>query len=273
MALADGTFFYPTRKDYDSPDNYDLVYEDVWIPSSEGARLHGWFFPAANPANPAGTIVHCHGNAGNITAHFKFAAWLPARGWNLLCFDYRGYGRSTGRPTRAGVIDDVHAAIDYARMRSDVDADRLAVFGQSLGGSVAIVALAQRDHAVAGLCVEGPFASYREEARFVTRRVWYLWGASPLISRYLVSDDLSAIDYVNHLPPMPKLFICGDQDHIVDYRQTVALYERASDPKKLWLIPNSGHTEAVTGEIEGGRQRVTDFFKACVARTSRAEAR
>ena len=262
MAIADGAFYYPTSKEYDQPENYDLRYEDVTFPSTDGVMLHGWFFPA--PA-AVGTVVHCHGNAGNITAHFGFVGWLPSCGWNVLCFDYRGFGRSTGKITRRGTIDDAVAAIHYTQGRNDVDPQKICVLGQSIGGAVAIVALGRTHPRVAGLCVEGAFSSYRTEARFVTRRTWYLWGASRFISRYLISDDLSPIDHVCHLPTVPKLFICVTGDTIADYRQTVALHEAAGSPKDLWVIEGSGHTEATTGEIEGGRERVVGFFNSCVA--------
>ena len=257
MALADGAFYYPTTKEYDRPEEYGLRFEDVTLPSTDGVTLHGWFFSAPSAV---GTVVHCHGNAGNISAHFGFVSWLPTVGWNVLCFDYRGFGRSTGKPTRRGTVDDAAAAIAYARTREDVDPHRIFLLGQSIGGAIAVVVAARCDHDLAGLCVEGAFASYRSEARFVTRRTWYLWAVSSLISRYLISDLLAPIDYVAALPTIPKLFICGNADPIVDYRQTVELYQAAPDPKDLWLIESSGHTEALTGEIDGGRERVLRFL-------------
>jgi len=261
MAWADGTFYCPTNIEYDRPENYDLKYEPVTIASTDDCKLAGWFFPAENPV---GTVLHCHGNAGNITAHFKFCAWLPARGWNVLCFDYRGYGQSIGKADRQGTIDDACAALEYIRRRPDVDAHRICVFGQSLGGAVVIVALARMQLDIAGLCIDGAFSSYRQEARFVARHTWYLAGGAPLIARWLISDDLSPIACVDRLGNYPKLFICGDRDRIVDYRQTVELFNRATEPKDLWIIPDSDHTEAATGQIEGGRERILQFLQRCV---------
>jgi hypothetical protein len=261
MALADGTFFRPTSKVYDKPELYGIYPEDVLIPSCDGVALHGWLFHADRPV---GTIVHCHGNAGNITAHFRFIHWLPPCGWNVLCFDYRGYGRSTGRITRKGMIDDTAAAIDYALNRPDIDRLKVAVFGQSIGASAAIVAIAREQFPLAGVVFDGPFSSYRREARFVTRQVWYLWSVSGLIARYLITDDHSAIDSVADLPYVPKLFICGTDDHIVETQQTIDLHDAADDPKELWVIEGSRHTEAVMGDIPGGRERVLEFFNGCV---------
>jgi alpha-beta hydrolase superfamily lysophospholipase len=129
MSFADKAFYYPTSKHYDHPLDYDLAFEDVFFPSSEGVTLHGWFFPVTDAV---GTVLHAHGNAGNISGHFPFVGWLPARGWNVLCFDYRGYGRSTGRITRPGMVDDVRAAASYVHGRADVASNRVVLFGQSI---------------------------------------------------------------------------------------------------------------------------------------------
>ncbi len=261
MALADGSFFRPTSKVYDKPDLYGIYPEDVLIPSRDGVALHGWLFHADRPV---GTIVHCHGNAGNITAHFRFIHWLPACGWNVLCFDYRGYGRSTGRITRDGLINDTAAGIDYALNHPDIDRLRVAVLGQSIGASAAIVAIAREQFPLAGLVLDGPFSSYRREAHFVTQQVWYLRLVSRWIAKCLISDDHSAIDSVADLPYVPKLFICGTDDHIVEAQQTIDLHEAAPDPKDLWVIQDSRHTEAITGEIPGGQKRVLEFLNGCV---------
>lgn len=269
MAWADSTFFHPNSKHYDVPREYGLRCEDSWIPSG-GETLHGWFFPAEG-ASPLGTVLHCHGNAANITAHFHFVAWLPEAGWNVLCFDYRGYGRSTGRMTRAGGVEDCLAALAHLRTREDVDAERIVLFGQSLGGTLAIVALTRPEAPpVAGLCIDGAFSSYRREAREVCRRSLLLRPWAGLIARHLVSDELSPSDFAERLPAIPKLFICGIADSIVDYRQTMELCERASEPKELWVLDGAEHTEVVTSRWPGGRERVLDFLNRCVGATAAA---
>ncbi|HUU85716.1 MAG TPA: alpha/beta hydrolase [Phycisphaerae bacterium] len=262
MARGDRFFHFPTHKLYDRPEEHGLVYESVFFDSRDGVRLHAWFFPAVGdvrepsltrPTDPGsatvrrrakGTVVHCHGNAGNITGHYRFVAWLPKRGWNVLCFDYRGYGESQGRATRQGTLLDTHAAIDYVRTRDEVDPSRIVLFGQSLGGVVGIVAAAQRDD-LAALAVEGAFAGYQQEALFVCRNTWWLWGAAGLVSRWFVASGCDAIDYIDRIGSIPKLFMCGTEDGIVDYRQTLALHQRACDPKELWVLDGNGHTEAL----------------------------
>jgi len=93
-----GLFYQPDRKIYDTPDRHGLKYEEVSFQSKDGTGLSGWFVPAVG--KPKGTVIHFHGNAQNMTAHFGFVSWLPEQGFNLFVFDYRGYGKSAGKPDR-----------------------------------------------------------------------------------------------------------------------------------------------------------------------------
>ena len=136
MARGDGFFHYPTQVIYDWPEEYGLRYESVFFNSCDGLQLHGWFFPAASPAQ--GTLVHCHGNAGNVTGHYRFVAWLPRRGWNALCFDYRGYGRSEGTPTVEGAILDATAARAKLCELAAIKDSEMLLMGESLGGAIII---------------------------------------------------------------------------------------------------------------------------------------
>jgi fermentation-respiration switch protein FrsA (DUF1100 family) len=268
MARGDRFFHYPTRTVYDRPEEHGLIHEDMFFTNGDGHRLHGWFFPAVGTAR--GTLVHCHGNAGNVTGHYRFVAWLPERGWNVFCFDYRGFGRSEGRPTREGTAADTHAAIDAVKQRSDVNADRIVLLGQSLGGAVAIIVASDRDD-LAGLAVEGAYASHRAEARFICRRTWWLWGVSALVPRVFVAAGHDPIDYVHRIGPIPKMFICGTGDGIVDYRQTVALHDAAGEPKELWILEDGGHTGALIDDEPDAenstvtkRDRFYRFLDRCV---------
>ncbi len=266
---GDRWFYHPSRKVYGHPAEFDLTYESVFFdgeagrPSADGqgARLHGWFFPAETTAK--GTVIHCHGNAGNITGHFQFVAWMPSYGWNVLCFDYQGYGRSRGRPSRPGTITDACAAIDYARSRDDVDDSRLVLFGQSLGGAIGITAAAGRDD-LRGVAVEGAFSDYRREARFVCRQSLILWGLAPLVGGVLVEPGYEPIDRVSAIAPTPTFFITGTDDRICDPAQTLALHAAAGEPKSLWVIEGGRHTSALTETECEGPRRLDAFFTDCV---------
>ncbi|MCH8966145.1 MAG: alpha/beta hydrolase [Planctomycetes bacterium] len=256
---GDRWFYHPTQHEYGHPDEFNLAFESVFF-SSMNRRLHGWFFPAVGRAK--GTIIHCHGNGGNITGHFKHIAWMPALGWNVLTFDYQGFGRSEGRPTRAGTLADTNAAIDFARMHANVNPNRLLLFGQSLGGAVAIVA-ASCQPGLCGVAIEGAFSSYQAAAHFVCKQTWLLWGLAP-ISRMLVGPGYDPIDHVARIAPTPILFITGTADRVCDHRQTIELHDAAREPKSLWVIQEGGHTTALTDTNGEGQRRLDAFFTGCL---------
>ena len=119
-------FYYPDNKVYGTPAEHGLKFEEVTFHSKDGTKLSGWFVPAKG--DPKGTVIHFHGNAQNMTAHFDFVSWLPSEGFNLFVFDYRGYGKSAGKPNRKGVYEDSLAAVDYVRSRQGVDKNRILIF-------------------------------------------------------------------------------------------------------------------------------------------------
>ena len=95
-------FFYPDSAHYTTPAQFGLPAEDVWLQAPDGSKLHAWFLPARGA--PKATVLHLHGNAANIGNHLPLVAWLPAAGYQVLLLDYRGFGRSQGRPSLDGVV-------------------------------------------------------------------------------------------------------------------------------------------------------------------------
>jgi uncharacterized protein len=261
MFTFDRFFYYPDQAIYGSPEDHGFTYESVVFPGENGLRLHGWFFPAVGRAQ--GTVVHFHGNAGNITGHFEAVAWLPAAGWNVFCFDYRGYGRSQGTVTRAGTVSDGHAAIDYVRSRQDVDGDHIVVFGQSLGGAVGIVVAAEQPE-IRGLAAEGAFGSYQRMARHVCRHQWYTWGIAGIISDWMISLGYDAEDYIGRISPRPVYLFHGTADDIVPYEMSNHLFSVAGDPKEIWLAEGLGHTDSLFELPNVARPRLTCFFDRCL---------
>jgi len=263
MALCDSWFYYPTSKIYDEPSNWHLRAEDIWIDVNASVRLHGWMLPAAEPVRAL--VVHCHGNAGNITGHFGLVAWMPQAGIDVLCFDYRGYGRSSGKPSRAGTVEDALAA---TRRGLELAARRglpVVLFGQSIGGAVAAVVAAQEPR-VSGVVLDGAFSSYRREAAWVCRQaIWPmpLWW---IAGKWLVSAGYDAIDAVADISPRPLLIMHGKADRIVDWRQSVELYEAAREPKELWLIDHCDHCEVWQVRPEAAQQRFLAFVERSAGR-------
>lgn len=258
---CDSFFYYPNQKVYDAPKQYGLAHESVHFESGDGTKLHGWFFPAEGPGRAKGTVLHLHGNAGNITGHFHHVAWLPARGYHVLCFDYRGYGKSEGRITRAGSMMDACAALDYLLQREDVDNERIVAFGQSLGGAIGIVLTAQRRE-ILGIATDGAFDSYQRIAAWHIRRnplmfvlAWWV----PL----MMSKDHQPIDHIARIAPRPVLLMHGTDDEVVDPAMATRLYEAAGEPKELWLAEDMDHYGAMQEMSEVAHAKLLAFFGTC----------
>lgn len=257
-----GSMFYqPDRKVYDTPDRHGLKYEEVSFQSKDGTRLSGWFIPAVG--TPAGTVIHFHGNAQNMTAHFGFVSWLPEQGFNLFVFDYRGYGKSAGSSDRRGVYEDSLAALDYIAARPGIDRNRLFVLGQSLGGANAIAAVGSRPPGgIRAVVIESAFSSYRDIVRDKIADIPLLSLLRTPLSFLLIGNGFSPDAAVAAISPTPLLIIHGTGDRVVPYSQGKRLFELAREPKQLWTIEGGDHTGAFEDPGSEYRQRLVAFFKA-----------
>ncbi|MEX1048961.1 MAG: alpha/beta fold hydrolase [Akkermansiaceae bacterium] len=237
-------FYFPTRDEPATPATWGLKYESVDFKSPDGTPLHGWFIPAKDPQPAKGTVVFSHGNSGSIGYHLGFVAWLAESRFNVMIYDYRGFGKSGGTVDRRGMIDDVKAAFTYVRQRDDVDPDRLVSFGHSLGGAQSITALAEAPvKGLRAIVVDGAFASYQAMARVIGGQL----GAS------LVSDELSPKDFVAKISPVPLLVIHGARDEVVPVAQGRQLFEAAGEPKTLFEVETGRH--GTTLSDDGGAYR------------------
>ena len=237
--LLDRYFVYfPEREIVMTPGNVGLQYEDVFISASDGARLHGWFVPGESDL----TLLWFHGNAGNISRRVENITLLHERlGANIFIFDYRGYGRSEGSPSEAGIYLDAEAAIEYLRSRQDVEDDKLVLFGRSLGGAVAIEMAAR--HSVCAMIVESTFTSVKAMARSAYPILSALFPVGAVLhSKY---DSLSRIKDVRN----PLIVMHGDQDEIVPFEMGQELYDAANEPKRFYAIEGAGHNDTY---IAGG---------------------
>lgn len=250
--------FHPQREHVLRPDQIGLDYRDVEFTAADGVRLHGWFLPAQGER--VASLLFLHGNAENISTHIASVAWLPAAGVDVLLFDYRGYGRSAGEPSLDGLHLDFAAALAALRAQPEVDQDRIVIFGQSLGGALAITALADSpEHdQVQALIVEGAFTSYRGLAREKLGDVWLTWPLQAPLS-LTIDDRYRPIDAIAELAPLPVLVIQGEADIVVPAHHGRDLYAAAGDPKMLWLLPEVGHIQAFASTEP--RRRLLDYFR------------
>jgi fermentation-respiration switch protein FrsA (DUF1100 family) len=249
-------FYYPNRTLYVDPDKVGLHPDLVQYPSLNGKKLTALFFKTDR--KPKGTIVHFHGNYGNVSSHFPLALFLLKQGFDVLAFDYEGYGASEGQPSPQNLVDDGIASVRYAQAHLRNSATGVAVFGQSLGGSTAIVVTA-KEPLVKAAVIEAAFASHAEMARAALGRHVITWPLYPIAPLFM-NHSLDAIRYVALISPRPVFFIHGDEDEIVPVRMSKELFERAKEPKKLWIVPGAGHLEPRKKAGAEYEKTVGDFF-------------
>ncbi len=144
---------------------------------------------------------------------------------------------------------DVRAAMDYLFTELPIDRDRVVVYGQSLGGSLAITASPQSEYfsRVRGVIVEGAFTSYRLVAREALSKWWLTWAFQWPLS-FTISDNYRPIDVISKISPKPLLIIQGADDKVIEPHHSQDLFEAAQQPKQRWVVENAGHNNALAGE-------------------------
>jgi fermentation-respiration switch protein FrsA (DUF1100 family) len=236
-------FLQPDRHLYLKPEQVGAKYETIDFRSVDGTKLCGLWFPA-RPGPGKGVVLQFHGNGQNETSHFLYVYWLALEGWDVMAFDYRGYGASEGTKSISGSVADGAAALAFARGRA---AGRpLVVIGQSLGGALALAAL-DRDggSGVRALALDSTFASYEDVAEQKLSLLWFTWPLQWPLSRLLISDRFAPERLIARRARIPLLMLHAPDDPVVPYAQGRRLYELAPGPKEFWDVPGSGHTEAL----------------------------
>lgn len=224
--FIESMIFFPDNVMMYHPSDYGLDFEDIWFESVDGVRLHGWMIPAASPE---GLMLFCHGNAGNISYRLDNISRLNGVNISVFIFDYRGYGRSRGRISEAGLYTDTEAAYRVARDYANLHHLKLVIFGRSLGG-VAAVHVASANEC-SGVIIESTFTNLEAMAR--------THFPMPLVDG-LLKNRFNSLSKILHVKA-PLLFCHGDNDMIVPYRYGLELYQAAPEPKEFLTIEGAGH--------------------------------
>ena len=235
------------------PHAFGLKVQDVWFEAKDGVKLHGWWIPHPSAR---GTILYCHGNTGSIAHRIGVFRHLQRMRVNLLAFDYRGYGRSGGTPSEAGLFRDVRAAHDHLVGALGRQPNEILLFGHSLGGAVAVDGALHRP--IAGLVVQSSFTHIRDAAKAMF----------PTLPLHLAATrEFRSIDKVGRIAA-PKLFIHGDCDESVPVELGEKLFAAASDPKELFIVRRAGHNDV---HRYGGLRylhRLSRFRSSCLKQSS-----
>lgn len=226
--------WFPGPAPTSTPGDHGLPFDDLSITTADGVALHAWRLRAENPR---GAVVFCHGNAGNIEVRLERGRALLDMGFDVLLFDYRGYGGSAGQPSEEGTYLDAEAAW-LALSGLGFTPDRIVVFGESLGGAVAIE-LARR-RAVGVVVVEDTFSSLADMAATL-----YRW----LPVRWILRIRYDSIAKVGALC-VPLLVIHSREDELVPFVQGRRLFDAAVEPKRFLetVGPHNGGGFAVRAD-------------------------
>lgn len=231
--IENALLYYPSKYPQGNWQPRDLDVEDAWFTAADGTRLHGWYVASAQPR---ATILIAHGNAGNLSDRTEMLRWLHRLRTTSLIFDYRGYGRSDGRPTEMGILADARAARAWLGDRTGQQERQLVLLGESLGGGV-MVDLAAHDGA-RGLILENTFTSLVDVAAY-----HFPW--VPI--RRLMRSRLDSLSKIRRYHG-PLLQRHGDADTIVPFDLAQRLFAAANEPKQLVIEHGRDHNDPPSPE-------------------------
>ncbi len=230
--------FFPDKKQYPVQDaikqietRFHVRFRDVQISSDNGKVLNAWYFKQAKPTC---TVLFLHGNAGNIAHRLPITIYLANLGCSVLLLDYQGYGKSQGSPDFGNATNDAVAGFDYLVNTEQCQANKIVVFGESVGSGVACQLLKRRQPG--GVVLQSSFFSLFKTIK--DRLPWY-WLYPPFMTEESLFDS-AAVLRGKH----PTLLILhGNKDDSMPVENSRELARVASEPKTLVELPHSGHNE------------------------------
>jgi alpha-beta hydrolase superfamily lysophospholipase len=238
--------YYPGRDVMLTPSAAGLSHEEVTLATADGEALGAWYVPAARGGPPARTLLVFHGNAGNIGDRVDAVRAFHELGFNVLIFDYRGFGRSTGRPTEKGTYQDALAAWGYLTRERGEPPQNVILFGRSLGGAVA--AWLAEQVRPGGLVLEGTMTSAPDMA--VTMFPY-------LPVRWLCRFRYDALARMGRIR-CSVLIAHSRADEIIPFRHGRRLFEAAREPKQFVELHQDHNATEV--ELEPHYRRALQEF-------------
>ena len=254
LAGCEKYFFYPQKILYYMPETCKYDPENILVETDKGKLLHGWYFKT-KVKNPKGTILFLHGNANNISTESVAMMWLVDKGYNVLTFDYRGYGISQGKPDIKGVLQDGLEYTEAVFKDNKVDKRNMVLYGQSLGGAVAAHIARYSPYAdkFKVLVLESTFTSWRSIAKEVAASNFftYIWQypvswSIPKEYSWSIPKEYSTIDNIKYSKIKNTIIIHSEADNLVKFDNGDAIYQMAHEPK-IFLKDNiSNHAQIMS---------------------------
>lgn len=238
-----------SRTVVETPDVYGLPFTESTLETPDGARLRSYVMRHPNAAARP-TVVMFHANAGNMGHRLPIAAvFFKQLGCNVAMLSYRGYGLSTGEPSEAGLRIDAQTMLDWLRADKELGGTRIVLYGQSIGGAVAIDLAARRAPQVAGLIVENTYVAADSFLSLPLLVPHLLPGLAPftfLLRAYMLTGDVwPSKRQITRIPDtVPVLFLSGDRDELVPPSHMQELYRTCSSDNKEWhSFPGATHND------------------------------
>jgi fermentation-respiration switch protein FrsA (DUF1100 family) len=235
--------FFPERDFCAVPSDGGMAYEDVYLHGPDGRMIHGWFIPGRGNT----VVLFFHGNGGNISHRIEKIHLLFYPEISSLMIDYRGYGRSHGKPSEKACYLNALTSWEYLVRSRHFGPNQIVLFGESLGGAVAVDLASKKD--VGAVILESTFPNIGVVAnRFV-----------PFISILLRRkfDSLSKISSVH----VPLLQLHGEEDDLVPQPLGQKLFEAANEPKVFYSIKGAQHNDTYTVGGEPYVQTIQRFVE------------
>jgi fermentation-respiration switch protein FrsA (DUF1100 family) len=249
MLFNQASFIYYPERGYDAtPASVGLRYEDVPLETKDRVALAAWWVPAQTPR---GAVVIAHGNGGNMSHRLDKIRLFHHLGYNVMAFDYRGYGASEGKPSEEGTYADMAAAVDHATAVRGTTWARLVLYGESLGGAVAIEEAVRRTPAA--LVVDSSFTSVPAMASH-----YYPWLPARLLLRF-------RYDSLSRMPALkcPVLVLHSPQDDVVPFAMGRQLFDAAPEPKAFAELAG-GHNTGGLMAAPKAQKELAEFLARCI---------
>jgi fermentation-respiration switch protein FrsA (DUF1100 family) len=254
FVLQHKLIWFPSRAVFEMPDQLGREYRDVVLTAADGVELHAWRVAARGPEREPerGVVIVCHGNAGNVSNRVDCAAAFAAMGYGVLLFDYRGYGRSQGRPSEEGTYLDAEAAWRQLVEVEGLAPGKVALYGESLGAAVASELARRRP--CGALFVESAFTSLPDLAARVYPLLPARWLARV---RYPTERNVAGLE-------LPVLVAHSREDDIVPFAHGERLHAAARAMEPL-LVTEGPHNAGGFLRRAEWRERVGAFLDRALA--------
>ncbi|MFC1621754.1 alpha/beta hydrolase [Candidatus Omnitrophota bacterium] len=252
------SLYFPMKEIEIDPSAVGLNYEDVYFETEDGVKINAWFVPAGDSEY---TLLFSHGNGGNISHRVEKILFLNGLGLNVFIFDYRGYGKSSGRPrtsrfapvrgrpSEKGFYKDIEAAYNYLVTEKNIPPERIIPYGESLGGPVALDLASKKK--VRALITESTFTSTVDMARALY----------PVFPAFLMSEKFDSLNKIKDIK-VPKLIIHSKNDDIVPFSLSLKLFNAAPEPKHHTILMgshNSAYVDSKDVYLSGIREFLRDL--------------